>query len=224
MGTRADDAGPERDGWGVNQRAPQWAQRGTPCHRPICRFKHTFQERGERRLRVGRGTLGCPPLHPPPGFMRLRRAAQPCPGAHVEPLLKTPNRPHPVPADRPWWRAAAGSNHALSTCKGAKCTTPHSHPVSNTTITQCKLWGEAFSTWQQMIEEMSHSSRLFIPRGVVPSGYGIAVLAEVQETDSHLWFPTKANCFWRSPHPNQLSPCVYFFGCSRENKIKFNIK
>ncbi|XP_032297838.1 uncharacterized protein LOC107306637 isoform X3 [Coturnix japonica] len=49
-----------------------------------CRFKHTFQERGERRLRVGRGTLGCPPLHPPPGFMRLRRAAQPCPGAHVE--------------------------------------------------------------------------------------------------------------------------------------------
>eukprot|EP00076_Gallus_gallus_P014544 XP_015133352.2 uncharacterized protein LOC107051973 [Gallus gallus] len=62
---RADDAGPERDGWGVNHRSLQWPQRGTPCHRPICRFKHAFQERGERRLRVGRGTLGCAPPHPP---------------------------------------------------------------------------------------------------------------------------------------------------------------
>ncbi|XP_040509001.1 uncharacterized protein LOC107051973 isoform X1 [Gallus gallus] len=33
---RADDAGPERDGWGVNHRSLQWPQRGTPCHRPIC--------------------------------------------------------------------------------------------------------------------------------------------------------------------------------------------
>lgn len=38
---------------------------------------------------MGRGTLGCAPPHPPsppppPGTTRLGRAAQPCPGAHVE--------------------------------------------------------------------------------------------------------------------------------------------
>lgn len=144
-------------------------------------------------------------------FSHLIRSAQP--------LLKTRNHSCPMPAYRPWWRAAEEPNQAISTCKGEECTAPHSHPVIEHSHNSMQTVGGGVF---HVAADDGGDVPLLVSRGVVPSGCGGAVLlSEVRETDSHLWSPTKAKCFWRSTHPNQLSPRVYFFDCSRKkNKIK----